>query len=56
MPPGIDWQCCKPAAIDETSKMELIRQIHGVLELQGLNHKSGAPALRLTATVRRTIM
>jgi hypothetical protein len=56
IPPEVDWQCCKPAAIDETSKMELIRQIHGVLEPQALNHKNDAPALRLSATIRRTIM
>lgn len=34
--PEVDWQCCKPEDLDETSKTELLCQIHCVLAPQAL--------------------
>lgn len=51
--PEVDWQYCKPEPVDETAKVELFRQIHGVLAAQALSHRTDVSKAKSIGSAKR---
>jgi len=54
--PEVDWQYCRPESVDETAKVELFRQIHGVLAAQTLSHRTDVPKAKSMGAVKRKVV